>query len=280
MEPTATKNRSSAGPGASPAPPPSRDELLAEVRRLSPFYHAVELPHGVRTHDPALARRAVERTRVEDLAKYLRPLLRETFGESLAGRRVLDAACNCGGFSVEAARLGAERVLGIDVVERYLEQARFIRRSLALEDRWELRNLAVEDLCPEEVGRVDVTFLFDVLYHFENPVLAMDRLSAVTERMIVVETRITRRRIDAPVWIMNFLPPADPDGRDASTSLWRERRRVQFCPNPRAVIELLQHAGFSDARQVPLEGAEAAKEWPADDMKLGLFVGIRSPKDS
>ena len=259
---------------------PDRDRLVAEVRRLSPFYHAVELPHGVVTHAPDLARREVERTRVEDLAKYLRPLLAAEYGaELLAGRRVLDAACNCGGFSVEAVRMGAERVLGIDVVDRYLEQARFIRDSLGLGGRIELRRLAVESLHPWDVGRFDVTFLFDVLYHFESPVLALRRLAAVTRRMIVVETRVTASELDAPVWVMNFLPPADPAGRDASTSLWREERRVQFCPNARAVRELLEHVGFDDVREVPLDAREAKKAWPRDDMKLGLFLGLKSPTD-
>lgn len=256
----------------------TREELLAEVRRLAPFYHAVDLPGGVRTYLPELARRDSERTRVEDLAKYLRPLVGEVFGERLlAGCRVLDAACNCGGFSVEAARMGAAEVLGIDVVDRYLEQARFIRDSLGLE-AVRFRRLPVEELDPAEVGRFDVTFLFDVLYHFENPVLALRRLAAVTRRMIVVETRVTTGRYDVPVWVQNYQPPADPDGRDASTSLWREARRVQFCPNRRAVVELLEHLGFSTVREVPLTGAEAAKVWPQDDMKLGLFVGLRDGK--
>jgi len=251
----------------------SEPEIRAEIRRLAPFHHAVELPYGLRTYDPELSRREVERTRLDDLGKYVRRILGEVFGESLAGRRVLDVACNCGGFSVEAARLGAS-VLGIDIVDRYLEQARFIQRALGL-SRLDYRKLAIEALDSDDVGTFDAVFFFDVLWHLENPVLALRRLAAVTGRLLIVETRLTA--VDTggePAWIMNFLPPTTPEAEDLSTSLWRTGTVCQFSPNAQAVIELLRYLGFADVREVELEPQDRAKRFVRDET-MGLFVALR-----
>jgi tRNA (mo5U34)-methyltransferase len=43
----------------------------------------------------------------------------------MSGMTVLDIGCNAGFYSMEMKRRGADRVLGIDTDERYLEQARF-----------------------------------------------------------------------------------------------------------------------------------------------------------
>jgi tRNA (mo5U34)-methyltransferase len=43
----------------------------------------------------------------------------------LQGKTVLDIGCNAGFHSIEMKRRGAERVIGIDLEDMYLEQARF-----------------------------------------------------------------------------------------------------------------------------------------------------------
>jgi tRNA (mo5U34)-methyltransferase len=255
------------------AAPMTEPEIRAEIRRLAPFHHAVELPYGLLAYDPERSRREVERTRLTDLGKYVRRILTEVFGESLAGRRVLDVACNCGGFSVEAARRGAS-VLGIDIVDHYLEQANFIKRALGLTEL-EYRKLAIEEVDSGEVGMFDAVFFFDILWHLENPVLATRRLAAVTRRLMIVETRLTSVDTgDAPAWIMNFLPPTSADATDVSTSLWRTGAVCQFSPNARAVIELLHYLGFADVRQVELEPQDRDKRF-INGESMGLFVALR-----
>jgi hypothetical protein len=60
-----------------------------EVRRLAPFHHDVELPHGLRTHLPERSNRAVERTRLSNLVKHLWPMgcLHPATGTSRASQR-------------------------------------------------------------------------------------------------------------------------------------------------------------------------------------------------
>src|SRR4051794_29086400 len=108
-------------------------ELQQEIRRLAPFHHRIELPHGLSTYVPELSRREVEHSRVDTLVAHAFPALTQACGGTLRGKRVLDVACNCGGFSVEAAKLGASSVLGFDSVAHYIEQANLIRQALGLE---------------------------------------------------------------------------------------------------------------------------------------------------
>ncbi len=237
---------------------PTAEELRAELERLAPFHHRVPLPHGLSTYLPERSRRPLEFTRVENLVRHAFPALLDECGGSLAGLRVLDVACNCGGFSVEAARLGAERVLGIDVVDRYVEQANLIRRALDL-DRVEFRRMAIEEVDESTVGRFDVTFCFGALYHLENPVAGMRRLAAVTDRVMLVDTQVMRkppllagkRFRKQALWRMVTPSMLGEDARAASTTLWRDRPDlIEFVPNRRAVVTLLKRLGFDRVRRL------------------------------
>ena len=59
----------------------------------------------------------------------------------LSGATVLDIGCNAGFYSVELKRRGASRVLGVDVDDRYLAQARFVASVLGLEIEFEKRSV-------------------------------------------------------------------------------------------------------------------------------------------
>ena len=50
--------------------------------------------------------------------------------QDLSGASVLDIGCNGGFYSIELKKRGASRVLGVDVDDRYLEQARFASQIL------------------------------------------------------------------------------------------------------------------------------------------------------
>lgn len=227
----------------------TEQEIRDGLQRLAPFHHNVKLPYGLRTHIPELAHRKMERTRLANLVKHAFPSLLRLCEGTLHGQRVLDVGCNCGGFSIEAAKHGAEYVLGIDITDRYLEQADFIKRALGLE-QVEFKKMAVEDLNKSLVGEYDITFCFGLLYHLENPISAMKRLSSVTRRIMVVDTSVARFPLTRrPIWIMNF-PTAANSEPQATTALWRAETNCQFLPNAHAVIELLRFLGFSKVTQL------------------------------
>lgn len=222
----------------------TKQEIENEIKRLSPFHHKVDLPYELSTYDPELSIRHRETTRLDSLTRHAFPELLKVCGGSLEGKRILDVACNCGGFSVEAANNGAEYVLGFDVADRYLDQANFIKRALEM-DQIEFKKMAVEDCDEGSIGMFDVTFCFGILYHLEDPVLAMKKLASVTRDIMLVDATVIKTPFTrSSMWKMNVPRVVESDDK-STTALWRTEKRCQFKPNARAVVELLKFLGFS-----------------------------------
>jgi 2-polyprenyl-3-methyl-5-hydroxy-6-metoxy-1,4-benzoquinol methylase len=251
-------------------PEMDEQELRAEVRRLAPFYHDIELPHGVRTHVPELAALPkLERTRWKAFMDHAWGAIVEAAGGSLAGQRVLDCGCNCGGFSIAAARAGAAQVLGVDLVPKYLEQARFLKRALAIENL-QFEQWAVEDLDPVKHGQFDVTLCLGLLYHFENPILAMKKLAAMTRKVLVVDTRIQLNPlVRAPAWKSEVYAPAVE--KFEACGKHRTAPTIQFVPNAAAVTQLLEFLGFS--RVIRLRSRRTLR--PFYWLTAMTFIGVR-----
>jgi SAM-dependent methyltransferase len=99
--------------------------------------------------------------------------------EDVAGRTVLDFGCGAGGDSIELARRGAARVIGLDVVEEALAVA---RRAAA--------QAGVADRCTFTLGtteRVDRIVCVDAFEHFADPagvLQAMARMLAPGGRVL------------------------------------------------------------------------------------------------
>src|SRR5690606_4521657 len=102
-----------------------RTTLPPSLSRLAPFAHDVDLGGGHNT--------APDVHRVRDLTNLLFPALLRMCGGNLSGMRVLDLACNCGGFAFAARRYGADEVVGVDARERHVEQARAIAAHLGVD---------------------------------------------------------------------------------------------------------------------------------------------------
>jgi SAM-dependent methyltransferase len=260
-------------------------ELKQEIHRLAPFHHNVELPHGLSTYVPEMSHRSLEYTRVSNLVRHAFPALLEVCGGSLKGRRVLDVACNCGGFSVEAAKLGADYVLGFDVVDHYINQANFIKRALSLEQvDFKLMNLDKIDVT--NVGQFDITFCFGILYHMENPISSMKRLSSITRHVMLVDTDLVcfsfkRRLVDfrgffggRPFWLMNMQSAPTSDRTSVTTNRWRSEGVVEFQPNETAVVKLLKFLGFQKVSKLKPTLVDLEKRYYIGER--GTFLAVRA----
>jgi len=58
--------------------------------------------------------------------EHIFPKLLEICGGSFAGKRILDLGCNAGWWSIEAVKVGAEFVLGMDARDMHIQQAKFV----------------------------------------------------------------------------------------------------------------------------------------------------------
>jgi len=139
------------------------DDLAARIAELGPWFHNIELGGVWTAPDHFLGN--YPHFKFERFAHAL--------PDDLTGKTVLDIGCNAGFYSMEMAKRGADRVVGIDSDPRYLAQARLAAETLGFSDRIELRQLDVYDV--GALGeRFDVVVFMGVLYHLRHPLLALD----------------------------------------------------------------------------------------------------------
>ncbi len=160
-------------------------DLKKRVTEFPYWYHRIELPDGVVT--PGWA-----------------PLNRDMYRipADLTGKSVLDVGAWDGYWTFEALRRGARRVLAVDDFSDFLSSLAetdrrgwatfdFCRDALGYgQDRCQRQEMSVYDIGAERLGRFDIVFFFGTLYHLRHPLLALDRLSAVCDSEIFVESAI------------------------------------------------------------------------------------------
>ncbi len=91
----------------------------------------------------------------------LHVLLGDAFFERIAGKVVIDFGCGEGGDTVEIARSGAARVIGIDIREDVLEFGRAKAKAAGLQDVCRFGTSADEP--------ADIVVSVDAFEHFEDP---------------------------------------------------------------------------------------------------------------
>jgi tRNA (mo5U34)-methyltransferase len=139
------------------------EALREQVTLLEPWFQNIDLGHGIFTAPDHF---------LGDYPASKFAGFEHALPQDLSGKSVLDIGCNAGFYSIEMKRRGAERVLGIDSDDRYLEQARLASRVLGFPDI-EYRNLSVYDVAA--LGeRFDWVIFMGVLYHLRHPLLALD----------------------------------------------------------------------------------------------------------
>ena len=131
------------------------------VKQLGKWFHNLDL-RGVQTAPDHF---------LGDYPRFKFKNFAHAIPQDLRGKSVLDIGCNAGFYSIEMKRRGADRVVGIDFDETYLDQARFAAEVSQMEI--EFRKLSVYD-----VGgfgeKFDVVIFMGVLYHLRHPLLALD----------------------------------------------------------------------------------------------------------
>ena len=197
------------------------------------WYHTIDLGNGIVTQ-------GIDDTPVR-LGQVQLP-------SSLRGKTVLDIGAWDGFFSFESERRGAARVVAADYYSWHGSgwgaKAGFQLAREALGSKVEDVDIDVMDIAPERLGTFDIVLFLGVLYHLRHPLLAIEKIAAVTREMLILETVVDLVGLGRPA--MAFYPGrelnADP------TNWWG--------PNQEAVIGMLKYAGFEEVQVVtPTPGA-------------------------
>ncbi|MCK1745069.1 TIGR04290 family methyltransferase [Bradyrhizobium sp. 139] len=219
----------------------SREEIRQRIDALGPWFHNLDLK-GVPTAPSHF------------LGDYPNVKWRRFSGiiaDRLEGKTVLDIGCNAGFYAMEMKRRGAERVLGLDTDDEYLEQARFAAEVNGL--KIEFRKMSAYDV-GQLREKFDLVIFMGVLYHLRHPLLALDLIHEHVAGDLLLFQSMLRGdgRVDAidrnyDFWTTDqFDSPGYPKLHfienkyaDDPTNWW--------VPNRACVEAMLRSAGFSIA---------------------------------
>ena len=154
-----------------------REELARRISELGNWFHNIDL-HGVPTAPDHF---------LGDYPQVKWKQISSALPADLSGMSVLDIGCNGGFYSLQLKRRGASRVLGVDVDNQYLNQARFAAQVLDLEV--ELEKRSVYDVDNIE-GQFDLVLFMGVFYHLRYPLYALDKIIKKVRGKLVFQTMV------------------------------------------------------------------------------------------
>lgn len=178
--------------------------------------------------------------------------------ESMEGLRVLDVGARDGFWSFEALRRGARQVIAIDDFSDRQgipvgcpfptwENFDLCRDALGYdEERCQRHTMSVYEVSEELLGRFDVIFCYGVLHQLRHPLLGLDKLAAVCDGELRIETPLLDdfspyrgglgKGYDQGDMIMEFYPGREYAGNPA----------VKWIPTLQTLGFMLHSAGFEN----------------------------------
>ncbi|HVP64815.1 MAG TPA: TIGR04290 family methyltransferase [candidate division Zixibacteria bacterium] len=211
--------------------------LAQQVAELGEWFHNIDL-YGVKTAPNHF---------LGDFPNVKWRHIAPALPENLDGATVLDIGCNGGFYSLQMKLRGAGRVLGIDVDERYLAQARFAASTLGLEIEFERRS--VYDVAAIE-GQFDFVIFMGVFYHLRYPLYALDNVVKKVGGSLLFQTMV-RGSDEVKPWADNyqfwnkeiFADPAWPQMYFIEKSYSNDQTNW-WVPNRAAVEAMLRSSGL------------------------------------
>ncbi|HEX8561713.1 MAG TPA: TIGR04290 family methyltransferase [Flavobacterium sp.] len=151
--------------------------LNEEIKNLEPWFHNIHLPDGTQTSP---------RHFLGDFPAFKWKKIKDSIPEDLSGWKVLDIGCNAGFYSIELAKRGAT-VVGIDLDDHYLKQAKWTANQFGFQDRITFKKMQVYDLAHID-EEFDLVWFMGVFYHLRYPMLAMDIIAQKVKKLLVFQT--------------------------------------------------------------------------------------------
>jgi tRNA (mo5U34)-methyltransferase len=195
--------------------------LITELHALG-WYHSIELPNGD----------VIEG--IQSLAQQRLRLRQFPIPQDLRGKRVLDIGAWDGWFSFEMEKRGAE-VVAVDAVRN--EKLLQARELLGSKIQYHVADVC--DLRPSELGFFDIVLFLGVLYHLKHPMLALERVCALSTDLVCVESVVLNDgyKPDA-IPLMEFYETTELCGQFDN---W-------VAPNVACLLSMCRTAGFAQVR--------------------------------
>ncbi|MBI4478424.1 MAG: methyltransferase domain-containing protein [Acidobacteria bacterium] len=234
----------------------TQQELEQKIAELGPWFYPFDFGNGLKA--PTKIPPEVEGI-FETRREMVERAVEAQFGGRLAETSCLDIGCHEGFYSIAMARQGVGTVVGLDVRQSNLRRARFVAETLQL-PQISFWHANVERLDLEELGEFELTLLLGVLYHLENPMHCLRNVARLTKELCIIETQVIDEVEGETEWgSRNWKRPyhgafavIDESGEFHSWSGDETGSTpVALCPSPKALMFLVQQAGFRRVEVVP-----------------------------
>ncbi len=254
-----------------------------DPRALGEWFHNLHLPDGRETAPDHW---------LGDFPRLKWDRIAARVPADLTGWRCLDIGCNAGFYSFELARRGGD-VLGIDLDERYLAQARWAAERMELERTPRFERRQVHELAGEDEP-YDLVLFLGVFYHLRYPLLALDTVARLVRRLLVFQSLTTDDEHVEPT-IADPAPDYPLEERPVLTGPgWPRMAFIEHAfasdptnwvvPDHAALEALLRSTGFETIDRIehetylcapPAGGVESRRWW--DDEEWRSATGARPP---
>jgi tRNA (mo5U34)-methyltransferase len=230
----------------------TKEEIIAELKKLEPWFHCIDLGGGITTKTESVMGEPVDHPHGSwQVIKHCLP-------GDLSGKSLLDVGCNAGFYCIQAKWRGAARVLGVDGQRQHIRQALLVRRVLGVDV--EFRRMNVYELDPHALGQFDITLALGLIYHLKHLVLALENLFKVTRQMLIIETAIlppehtpppfTHPLGEAGMRLHAFAFVDNPPAAKEQVANW-------FLPSIEGLEALLKNIGFEHVEVVTVKEERA-----------------------
>ncbi len=146
----------------------------------------------------AFSQQHVNEVRLATAEQSLKALLQRP---NLTGSTFLDVGCGSGLFSIAAQRLGASKVIGVDINPRCIEVSKQNQTHLTPHKPIEFHQASA--LSPESLaglGQFDVVYAWGSLHHTGSMWQAIDNVSCLVAPGGTLVLGIYKKHITSPVW--------------------------------------------------------------------------------
>jgi len=176
------------------------DQIRARLAKLGFWLQNVHLGHGIWTNpnDP----------RAYDPRKRW-SLIEPWVPSSLSGKTVLDLGCGAGYFSIMMKKRGAHYVLGIDVAEKNINQAKFLAEMNQVDV--DFRLMDAYSFCLTNKQIFDYVLLLGLFYHLRHPLLVLDHVSLMTRELIYLQSVIRGQPSRGELKVLDDYPGDERD---------------------------------------------------------------------
>lgn len=239
-----------------------QSELERRIAELGEWFHNIDL-NGVPT---------APRHFLGDFPRVKWKQIAPAIPLDLQGASILDVGCNAGFYSVELKHRGAGRVVGLDVDERYLNQARFVAEVLGQDIEFQKCSVYEADNIP---GQFDYVLFMGVFYHLRYPLYALDKLIKKVKGRLIFQTMVRgsmvspELRDDYHFWNKEIFEHPDFPRMYFIEKNYAGDPTNWWIPNHGAVEAMLRSSGLE------IESHPEAETWicrPANVKKDGKYI--------